>query len=103
MAFLVDQVIPSVRLIRTGLRRDGMFLISSNGLALWFATTGCWCKPDSRFEKESLLALTRRDSQEIPTNIKIIARRGKLLKSESAQITRDRDPESGEAIIEVPS
>jgi len=69
-----------------------MFLISSNGLALWFATTGCWCEPDSRFEKESLLAPTRRDSQEIPTNIKIIARRGKLLKSESAQITRDRDP-----------
>src|SRR5215471_4730682 len=55
MAFLVDQVIPSVRLIRTGLRRDGMFLISSNGLALWFATTGCWRKPDSRFEKESCL------------------------------------------------
>ena len=92
MAFLVDQVIPSVRLIRTGFRRDGMFALQPLGVG---------GEPDSRFEKESLLAPTRRDSQEIPTNITIIARRGKLLKSESAQITRDRDSESGEPIIEV--
>jgi hypothetical protein len=51
-------IIPSVRLrIRTGFGRNAMFLISPYGLALWFANTGCWCEPDSRFEKDILSKL----------------------------------------------